>query len=491
MSKLLTFVQRHSLVLFLLLSVLVQFLLVEYSFSQESDIEHNGQSSLNSQASFSQSSIDQHSLEELNELANQLHYVRPRLDFSSALEELKRTPINDSEILSSLEQKLDMTSFITPCDLINYESIKLRVSLIKERQALITDLFESNSREQSYEGDFSKLNQGRLWYRHWLKSWLQSDISIDELKTVAMQELAMAFRLYIDSQALANLNKSKGKPKSQNTYELEDHQNIVKAFKAREGVVATRLGELFDISQVIPPVNIQPSGMPEDFPAPGIYNDLTQTFLYHVQEGGLKEEYMDWLLIHEGTPGHHMQSLIARSKIPSMKPYCPTASKKVVNVQEVPLVTAEGWASYVETLGTELGLYTHPKSHAYALEWRVLRALRVLIDIGIHYEGWSDQRAAELWMKYLPNKPNIMKREINRIKNWPVQVITYVYGKYRIEQAMAKALATKPESIPRSANNQSARITQRKARIHHSILRLSNLPLHSLKYLSHFIEKES
>ena len=111
----------------------------------------------------------------------------------------------------------------------------------------------------------------------------------------------------------------------------------------------------------------------------------------------------------------------------------------------LPFVSTEGWAAYVELLGEELGVFNHPHSRLYASEWRVLRALRVLIDIGLHYDGWSEQQAQQLWMQYLPEQPDIMLREIKRIQNWPVQVITYVYGKYRIEQALAQIRNTFPQ----------------------------------------------
>ncbi|MGB0988448.1 MAG: hypothetical protein ACPGVL_14520, partial [Pseudoalteromonas spongiae] len=73
-----------------------------------------------------------------------------------------------------------------------------------------------------------------------------------------------------------------------------------------------------------------------------------------------------------------------------------------------------------------------------------------------------------LWQTYLPEHPEIMVREINRIKNWPAQVITYVYGKYRIEKA-----------IEPYRNNRTRALNR--------VLRLSNQPPLALEQLADFM----
>jgi len=94
-------------------------------------------------------------------------------------------------------------------------------------------------------------------------------------------------------------------------------------------------------------------------------------------------------------------------------------------------------------LGKELGLFEDLSSQEYALQWQALRATRVLLDIGIHYHNWDDEQARALWMDLIPKQKNIMEREIARIRRWPVQVISYVYGKNKIEEAIVRLSKTK------------------------------------------------
>jgi uncharacterized protein (DUF885 family) len=167
---------------------------------------------------------------------------------------------------------------------------------------------------------------------------------------------------------------------------------------------------------------------------------------------------MDWLFLHEAVPGHHFQN-----KFSIKQANCPT-----INELTQSTVFIEGWAAYVETLGEQLGLFTDHSSVGYALDWQALRAVRVLLDIGIHHDGWTDNKAREIWQQYIPEQRDIMEREIARIHRWPVQVITYVYGKVMI----IKAIQTLSYGDKRNSL----------ATIHREILSLSNLSLNALTF---------
>jgi hypothetical protein len=99
----------------------------------------------------------------------------------------------------------------------------------------------------------------------------------------------------------------------------------------------------------------------------------------------------------------------------------------------------------------------------------------VLIDIGIHALGWGDAKAQSVWEQYLPNRPTIMAREIARIKRWPAQVITYVYGKYLIERAME-------EHVNALVNNSETEVRS-------IIFKLSNQPPAALAFLPDLLKQ--
>ncbi|WP_372765921.1 DUF885 family protein [Pseudoalteromonas sp.] len=374
-------------------------------------------------------------------------YLSPQLDFANAITVLKNQPKISEHALKDWQEQLTNHKPQTHCDKIAYNSLAKQLKLIEKREKLKAGLSQ-NSR---YQGSFSSLPNGREWYLHWLDTWLMDDITPSLLKEVARAELENAFAEY---QKL----KAEGVEGDTNTISAKEHNLIVDAFRKREAVAKASLHRLFALSDFDAPLTIAASGLPESFPAPGIYDNQSQTFLYHPHSGVMNPSHFDWLYLHEGIPGHHLQFNVAQKQS-----LCPTNA-----FAPITFVTSEGWAAYVETLGKEIGLYQMKSSEAYALSWRVLRALRVLIDIGIHYENWSDERAQIIWQKYLPEQQEIMQREIKRIKNWPAQVITYVYGKYLIEKA-----------IEPHANNRTIALNH--------VLRLSNqMPL-ALSHLDAFM----
>ncbi|NMP33118.1 DUF885 domain-containing protein [Thalassotalea sp. M1531] len=373
------------------------------------------------------------------------------LDFAGFYRSLAHSESeSQTRLIQALEKQINEFSShqqtLSFCDAQSVANIRFSVALAKERKTLVTKLAEHQ--ELDFEGRMHLLPDGRTWYLHWLKSWLYDDVEINELKHFAYQELAdvNAKRLALSSQQM---------PRSIKEFHIDNHDDIVRVFKDKESMVNQQLKQVMGTNYTAPPVNIARSNLPKSFPAPGIYDAANQRFIYHTQGEYLAAKHMDWLFLHEAVPGHHYQSQFVEEKAT-----CPDA------LAIGSTVFSEGWGAYVETLGQQLGLFKDHDSIDYALDWQALRAVRVLIDIGIHYEGWSDQRAQALWQTYIPEQSAIMHREISRIKQWPVQVITYVYGKREIIKAINHWQKTEPQlSIDA---------------IHRKLLSLSNLSLTSL-----------
>jgi uncharacterized protein (DUF885 family) len=379
-----------------------------------------------------------------------------QLDFQQFLSQLKAQPKRDVEHLTGLQLSLGRLKPVTMCQSILHKNFSLQVDLMLERAQL------SQPGIASYEGSFFSYPKGEKWYQHWLKSWLMDDISIEQLQDIALKELHDVE--IIRGQVLAYKNKLV--TANLTTFKAKQHADIVAAFRQREQVAMANLAELFDFEvNNTSPVNVVASQLPKSFPAPGIYNNQNQTFIYHLQTDEFPEKHMDWLYIHEGIPGHHFQyrNIDNVALCPSLTGY------------QMPMVSIEGWAAYTETLGSQIGLFKHPESLLYALEWRTLRAIRVLLDIGLHAKGWNDQKAQSVWQQYLPERPLIMKREIARIKRWPVQVITYVYGKHLIEDAMLQHVISSQEQSERKVRSM--------------IFKLSNQPPAALSFLPELLKQ--
>ena len=92
----------------------------------------------------------------------------------------------------------------------------------------------------------------------------------------------------------------------------------------------------------------------------------------------------------------------------------------------------EGWAAYTEEIGEELGFYRNLFDWMGKHEWNIVRSARVVMDVGINYWGWSDEKALSYWKANISNQDDIARREIQRMQRWPGQVHTYKYGAQQI-----------------------------------------------------------
>lgn len=355
-------------------------------------------------------------------------------------------------------QDLESLSPTNTCELVQHKNMQLQLSLMQERNELIKDGIPE------YRGSFFEMENGQRWYRHWLKSWLLDDVELTVLQDIARSELAL---VNAHSLELEKRKASNSLDLRQKLFSESDHREIVAEFRKREKMVMAQLSSLLDIQQPVPRVSIKDSNLPKSFPAPGLYNSFSQTFIYHMRNDVFEERYLDWLYLHEGAPGHHLQHIVTKNE-----PICSSYS----GFPE-PMVMTEGWAAYIETIGEKFGLLTEPESKAYALEWRKLRAIRVLVDVGIHSLGWSDEQAYQLWRQFWPDSDDIMQREVARIKRWPAQVISYVYGKHLIESAVNRAASYKSKPSDKE--------------ILTAVLKLTNQPGHALRFIDHVINSAS
>ncbi len=270
---------------------------------------------------------------------------------------------------------------------------------------------------------------GRAWYLYFLKRWLTSDVTPETLMTTGKIELASVQARYRRLQAAMGYA---GKDEAFYAH-LKSAQFMYPAgttpqadYEARQATVFQNLHKLFAPTTVKPAL-VRESTRGEAFPADGYYEPDERTFYFNKNGANYQKRNVDMLLLHESTPGHHFQSYYA-----AQAQGCPTSVPAVFYS-----AFAEGWGAYVEEFGHELGLYREPSDELGAVEWDLVRSIRVVLDVGINYEGWTEKQAYAYWHEQLPMLPQLADREIARVRNWPVQAITYKYGSAVIRQARA------------------------------------------------------
>lgn len=142
------------------------------------------------------------------------------------------------------------------------------------------------------------------------------------------------------------------------------------------------------------------------------------------------------LMLHEGTPGHHLQHAVANELAAGHDDAVSTFQRDAGQN----LAFAEGWALYAEGLGREMGLYTDPHNEFGELRMELTRAVRVVIDTGIHEYGWSESRAKQYFAMETGKPGAEIDSEVSRTL-WPGGQLAYKVGQERILQMREKAAA--------------------------------------------------
>ncbi|WP_296144306.1 DUF885 family protein [uncultured Flavobacterium sp.] len=340
-------------------------------------------------------------------------------------------PLNNFPKDFSTEEKKNITE--------NYTKLiteKLVPSLKNLYNYVSTD-YLAKSRTTS---GISAIPDGKAYYKHLIKSYTTTDLDADEIHELGLKEVA---RILAEMEKVKTQVGFKGDLKEFFNYVREkkelmpftEPQQVIDNFNAIHDKMKPNLDKLFDLKPKTPFVVKRTEAFRENS-ASAEYNqgsvDGTRPGIFYVPIPDVKKYnyYADEdLFLHEAIPGHHYQISLQQE------------NKNLPEFRRTIWFNAygEGWALYTESLGKELGLYQDPYQYFGMLSAEMHRAIRLVVDTGMHTKGWTREQAIKYSMENEAEPAESIVAEIERYMAIPGQALSYKIGQLKIRELRTKA----------------------------------------------------
>lgn len=288
----------------------------------------------------------------------------------------------------------------------------------------------------------SALPQGEAWYAYLVKLQTTTARTPEEIHQTGLDEVA---RIRAEMEKVLRQVGYRGDLKSffedlrkEPRFYYHQPEELLNGYRSLKDKVKAGLPKLFAVA---PKADFEIRAV-EEFRArsasgasyQGATPDGKRPGVFYVNTYDLasRPKYsMESIYLHEAEPGHHFQISIQQEleALPRFRRFGGYTAY------------SEGWGLYSESLGRELGLYTDPYNYFGALSAEIFRAVRLVVDTGMHAKGWTREQAIEYMSANTAGGPSDIVSEIERYIAVPAQALAYKTGELKLKELRARASA--------------------------------------------------
>jgi uncharacterized protein (DUF885 family) len=284
----------------------------------------------------------------------------------------------------------------------------------------------------------TSLADGQKRYENDIYARTTTHLSAEEIHQIGLREIdriEAEMTAIAKKEGFADLESFRASLKNNPKYKPTSAEQILDDFRHYIAQMEPKLPQLFGL---LPKSPVTVEAIPE-FQAAAATHYMTGTpdgkrpgrvvvATSHFADRSLIDD--EAVAYHEGVPGHHMQLSIQQQLqgLPKFRLHGLGFNAYV-----------EGWALYAEQLGKEVGFYQDPVSDYGRLSSELFRAVRLVVDTGIHAKGWSREQVVEFMRKSGAVDEPTIQSETDRYISWPAQALSYKLGQLKIRELRDRA----------------------------------------------------